>query len=254
MPPKLERVFRVGPFDSNARGELSLPGLVRRLQEIADEHVALGRASMQHLYDSGRTWVILELTLEMERMPEIGTEFQVRTWIPRTSRPVRASRCSEYALLDGTPMGRGVSLWLMLDKSTGRPVKMPAELTQSATGDPVEWAEKPELRIPMGAEWRVEAQVSWHDLDINRHANNVRYIEWLMAPMPGAYLEGRRMRWFDVSFRKEARAGDKLELVAQRVSENRVEHAVLGGEGEAYAVAVSEWLKESSAQDRKRLD
>jgi acyl-ACP thioesterase len=72
--------FRVRFYDADPRGRITLPALCRNLQVTADQHTRHRGASIAELQAAGRMWVLSELRVVMERLPEIDGEMSVETW------------------------------------------------------------------------------------------------------------------------------------------------------------------------------
>jgi acyl-ACP thioesterase len=48
------------------------------------------------------------------------------------------------------------------------------------------------------------------DLDVLRHVNNTRYVEWGLETVPDDVLETHRPSAFEIAFRREAVSGDAV--------------------------------------------
>jgi acyl-CoA thioester hydrolase len=51
-----------------------------------------------------------------------------RTWVPEPPRGARFDRHTEFTGEDGKPRVRAKTTWAILDKATGRPLRVPAEV------------------------------------------------------------------------------------------------------------------------------
>ena len=58
----------------------------------------------------------------------------------------------------------------------------------------------------------------WRDLDANRHANNVSYIEWALETIPPEVRRQQKLAHLDVEFRGEALLGQEIVCGAERES------------------------------------
>jgi acyl-ACP thioesterase len=209
--------FRVRSYEVEPDGRLRIVVLARMLQEAAWQHAhRLGKGFAER--ESGALfWVLSRLRVRMDRYPRWGDEFTIRTWPVGTDR-LLAIR--EFVLDDdqGT-LGRVASGWLVVDGTTGRPVrpeKLVGDLHVSASefdGD----------LLKLGALADIEPgevqAVQFHDIDQYRHANNTAYLEWMIdaiaaradggTGLPGAGDGGiAPIHELSINFLKELVAGE----------------------------------------------
>jgi acyl-ACP thioesterase len=80
---------------------------------------------------------------------------------------------------------------------------------------------------------------------VNRHVNNVRYLEWAVETLPGAFLETHRCADLSLQFEAETTLGDEVRSIAQiddAGDEVRVRHQLVhAAEESALARAVTTW-------------
>ncbi len=118
-------------------------------------------------------------------------------------------------------MGHALSLWLMLDVTKRRPVRLPQVVLdirnpeRSITGD----FEFPRLKQPEQTAYHRQFQVGWRDLDANNHANNVNYIEWALDVLPLGVCRDYMLRQLDVEFLNEALYGQEIKSAAGKEPE-----------------------------------
>jgi acyl-ACP thioesterase len=87
-------------------------------------------------------------------------------------------------------------------------------------------------------------RVGWHDLDQNRHANNVRYIEWALAAVPVSVWEGRQPSGLSVRFLAEVRLDQVVHSAVEVVengSELETRHELRTEDGRSVALARTTW-------------
>jgi medium-chain acyl-[acyl-carrier-protein] hydrolase len=75
-------------------------------------------------------------------------------------------------------------------------------------------------------------RVVYSDLDIMRHVNSIRYIQWLMDLYPLSLFENKRLARIDINYMAETLFGEDLEFRQEEREENReylVEIAKAGG-------------------------
>jgi len=184
VPARLEERFRIRSYEVEPDGRLRLVVLGRMLQEAAWQHAQMLGKGFAERESGALFWVLSRLRLRMDRYPRWGDEFTVRTW-PVGTEKLLAVR--EFALLDGDRvLGRATSGWLVVDGTSGRPVrpqKLVADLPVTPTEFNGDLARLPDLSDAIPQDPRI---VQYHDIDQYRHANNTAYLEWMIDAVAAA--------------------------------------------------------------------
>ena len=196
------RTSEVGP-DQKA----TLPAICNLLQEAAGNHAYRLQFDITDLQQQKLTWVLHRLQVQIIRFPHWRETITVRTW-PSGSEGLRALR--DFLLLDtdGQTIGRALSYWLILSMESRRPIRIPKEILDRAPEDrahvlPVEKGDFTEVTSPDSSH---AFRVRKADLDLNRHVNNVRYVEWMNACLPNN-VDPKSM---DIKFTGEAVLDDRI--------------------------------------------
>lgn len=203
------RAHEVGPD-----GVAAMPALCNWLQEAAGNHATALTWGVENLQEQSLTWVLARLHLRVGRWPRWREELVVRTW---PSGVARIYAVREFQLSAGTEvLALGTSGWVVLDTANRRPVRPGAELAEMASRTPPRLLEDPFERLPelpAGGE-AVEVRVGRSDLDLNGHANNVRFVAWVLDGMPADEAARSVLAELEVDYRAEAREGDVLRVEA----------------------------------------
>ncbi len=180
------------------------------IQEISGHHatsLGCGRAVLE---EKDLFWAIIRNKLEILRLPKAGEEIRLRTWPMPTTRSAYP-RATEGYDRDGNVVFRCVSLWVMM-RFSDRAMVLPKHTGVNVPGITL-GAELPFPgslpQIPM--ENPKSRQVQEEDLDINRHMNNCRYLDWAEDLFPESKKLSQGCRW-TVCYLSEARLGDDLTL------------------------------------------
>jgi medium-chain acyl-[acyl-carrier-protein] hydrolase len=56
--------------------------------------------------------------------------------------------------------------------------------------------------------------VRWHDIDLNRHVTNTRYLQWVLETLPADVLEKQQLQEIDIIFKAESALGDTVLATA----------------------------------------
>ena len=68
------------------------------------------------------------------------------------------------------------------------------------------------MHLPQQLYLKWSHQVRYTDMDFNMHANNAKYIEWVMDSVDIEQLKNYRIREFQINYIQEAHFGDKVDI------------------------------------------
>jgi medium-chain acyl-[acyl-carrier-protein] hydrolase len=246
-PPILKLDFRIRAYEVDMRGNLSFLSVCNFLQEAAGRHADMLGVSIHRLMAENRTWVLSRLGVEMNGRAGDGDRVTVETWPTGTDR-LFALR--EFRICDesGRSLGTAVTFWLILDATTRRPVRPQPYLDriQPICQEPrlSGKSKKPPLVSTPG--FTRDYPVRFRDVDINRHVNNVSYIEWILESLPDTFLKKHRPVALVLEYLDEAFHGDHIiaEGGPDPSRNNRFVHRLARAESNReLARAVTEWEK-----------
>ncbi len=184
---------------------LRLDAMVNILQEAAIEHSRQVGIELNSLLDSGKTWVLGRIGIELDRLPALNEEVEVQTW-SRSIQRFKGLREFTFSVA-GERIASASTLWLYLDVARRRPVRVPdhyetiyGSIPERATaGDIEQWT--PPEKVSADSLQTITTRIS--DFDVNGHVNNavvLQYIQTAKARMTG---ETRKIRAVRLGFLRE---------------------------------------------------
>lgn len=225
MSVLVQRPFRVHSYEVDLHGRLAPRALCAYFQEVAGEGATRAGVSMDRLGEVGLAWVLHRLRLEIDRHPRAGETVTVHTW---NSRFEYALAWREFEAYDegGTRVAAATSRWVVVDLAARRLTRLPDFVRSVPVVDrPPPLADLRALPQPDGVDVERRFDVRRGDLDMLRHVNNTRYVEWVLETVPADVADARRATVVDVEFRREALLGDTVVSRAARI----------GADGSAFA-------------------
>ena len=228
------RAYEVGPDET-----ASVLTVCDLLQEAAGEHARASDREGFPLPDGGwATWVLSRLRVVMHRRPAMREQIAVETW-PSAMDGLRASRDFRVTGADGVLLAAATSLWFLIDVDRRRPVRLPAAMEGFAAAGKsraLTLDEPPET--PTEVEHSTTFAVRRSDLDRVGHANNVRFVEWMLEGLP----DDAGLREVEVLYRSEAVYGDKVVSEAGPLIESHRFHQLRrASDGRTLALARTLW-------------
>ena len=125
MSDPFEIRITAAPDDIDELGHVNNAVWVRWIQDIATAHwEAVAPPEHQQAY----IWVVTRHEIDYLRAALPGETVIARTWIPDPPKGARFDRHVEFSGEDGKAKVRAKTTWAILDKATGRPLRVPAEV------------------------------------------------------------------------------------------------------------------------------
>ena len=197
--------------DTDPLGRVDGRAVLRRFQDAAGDHfdaLDLGRdTAVTH----GCFWAAVRTAVEIYRTPPVGRALTLETW---PNRPSHGLFPRHYLLTDagGGTLLRGVSVWVLMDLesrtlSRDRDWVPPAGLSR-----PGELSVPRRLRFPESPAQTRLRTVTADEADVNGHLNNAEYLRWGEDLADAAFASARRLRRFEIEYKKELPLGAAAEM------------------------------------------
>jgi acyl-CoA thioester hydrolase len=120
-----ERAVTATKADTDELGHVNNAVWVAWIQDMATSHwQAVAGAEHQQAY----VWVVTRHEIDYLRAVLPGETVTGRTWVDGVPKGARFDRIVEFTGADGKPRVRARTTWAILDRTTGRPLRVPAEV------------------------------------------------------------------------------------------------------------------------------
>jgi len=210
----LTKEFMILSYDLNPKGQARLTSMANFFQEVAYRHATELGWGYDDMKSRKTTWVLSRMRIHMIRYPEWNETIRLETW-PSGAEGLFALR--DFRVLDSNDelIGMASTAWLILDIDTHRLIRPKEMLDQFRTIiRDVQMFEKPLQKITSPGETKLLAHhtVSYSDLDIVDHVNNVKYMEWCIDAVTSADNADREIREIEINFNHEALMGDRIAI------------------------------------------
>lgn len=211
--------YKAKGTDCNVADYLSPCVLMGDLQEAADIGAAQLGSDTTTINDMNCCWIVLRMSLKVERMPKWKENFTIRTWSTGFDK-LYFNR--EYEIYDenSNKIGLGSSVWIIADNETHRPVRPTSLPMISGTmcQNPKRVFEQgsPKLSFPKDKSMLGEAIMlkfaDYSELDHNRHVNNTRYVAWAHDVLHKIGIDPSIVKEFDINYNCEVKDSERVEL------------------------------------------
>ena len=111
--------------DIDELGHVNNTRWVQWIQAVATGHwMAVAPADMA----ADVVWVVIRHEIDYLRPLSVGQSVTARTWVGDAPRGARFARHMEFIGADGRAHVRARTMWAMVDRASGRPMRVPADL------------------------------------------------------------------------------------------------------------------------------
>ena len=225
-------------------GRMKLPVLLDALQDMADRDARRMSMTVSDLLPQGISWVLRRYSLSVERYPEFGSEFTVKTW----HGPVRnLHSVRSFTVWDEKgPAASAETSWILIDLQRGRPLRLDRHSTPLYVAEsfPMDAEFAP---IPSPEEWDDERYFSvrrW-DLDRNNHVNNAVYFSWAAEAVPGETAEEADLVGVEAEYLRPTEGRGDVRVRTARLEDSgglaRYSHSIAGPDGDEKARFTTLW-------------
>ncbi len=201
-------------YDVDALFRLRPAAFMNMAQEVAQRHATTLGYGYDDLMESRTVWILSRVHVRFNKYPLWRDEVKISTW-HKGMLGLFYLRDFELTDANGTPLVVANSSWLVLNIDT-RHLARETEITANGTFYDRDALERAcgKVHIPAGAT-RVKAGervVSYSDIDMNGHANNVSYLVWVMDCIDYDFATKHNLRELTFNFNAEIHPCDRVEL------------------------------------------
>ena len=129
---RFARTITAAPEDIDELGHVNNAVWVRWIQEVA---VAHWEAVADPAHRDAFVWVVTRHEIDYRGNVVAGETVTVETWVPEPPKGARFDRHMRFTGTDGRVKVEAVSTWAMLDRATGRLVRVRPEIAAPFLGD-----------------------------------------------------------------------------------------------------------------------
>jgi medium-chain acyl-[acyl-carrier-protein] hydrolase len=235
-PPIWTENFKVHSYEVDFKRAATLEKVCRYFQEAAWNHAEALGVGFERLAAEQKLWVLSRLLMNVERYPLWGETIEAQTW-PRSVEGPFAMRDFEFFDSGGRRLMGGTSAWLVLAGSSRRPQRvdnlvaaLPHHPERRATDrSPQKLA--PESGAANSDREARQVEVRYSDLDVNHHANNSRYLGWLLDCYPREFHQENQVSSCELNYLGETGAGDQLRVESRPDGRGLFSHEITNQAG-----------------------
>jgi acyl-ACP thioesterase len=216
------------------------------MQDLASLHASMLGVGIKQLWEQNLTWFLSGTRLQINSLPIFGDIIIGKTW-PSAQQNKLALREFQFLNHDGDSVAVATTSWFLINVKNKIPVD-PKEFLKKLKVESSRVIQDPFEKLPefFAAENEAVFEVRLSDLDVNKHVNNVSYIEWALESIPLDNIRNQFPADIIAYYKKEAFYGDciisriqKLEDDGQKVFLHQL---IREGDERELALLKSSWI------------
>jgi acyl-CoA thioester hydrolase len=130
--PVFEQAIVASDSDIDELGHVNNAVWVQWIQQVALAHW-YGVAAAEHQDDY--IWVVVRHEIDYLRAAFAGDRIIARTWVGEAPKGARFDRHMEFVGEDGKVRVRAKTQWAIIDKDSGRPIRVPPDVIAPFLGE-----------------------------------------------------------------------------------------------------------------------
>ncbi len=202
-------------FQVDGSSSMTPAALLSELQEMAVSHSDTLGYNVEYNIRNHCFWSVVNWHLKLYRMPKYGEKILLQTWSDKCAR-FQANRSFFVFDAAGNKLLDGISRWIFMDSEKRKPTNVPKEMAERYHSGQLSAVEGEKFFMPKTPVGELictrDLVVTRRDTDTNGHANNVKYLEWVMDDVPDAIYEDMTLKDIRIVYRKECLRGDTVTI------------------------------------------
>lgn len=206
--------------------------LERYLLEVAGTCADELGFGTQALLPRNETWILTNMSIEMQRLPHATEKIRIETWIEGNAHMLSVRDFRIYLQEEGewSLIGCCKSTWAVLELTKREIVNIFDDpmFEGAVDGEVLEMARAPRLRALSELTEEKPGTVHYSDLDYNGHCNSCQYTMKMMDAHRPDLSRPVRM---DIAYSREVKEGDALRI-GYLSGENGTQYQILDPQGQ----------------------
>ena len=206
-----EKIF-INSNDVDDHFDLKISTIFKYLQQVSTNHSELIGLGMKDTVDKGMFWVITRMRVKILKMPHMLETLTVTTH-PGNMMMFLFPRFYEVYNESGELVILASSVWALLDINTHKVVTKPLEEGFDYEGTSLSEDLPTPGKVIFDKLIKIEdRKVRYNDIDLNRHLNNTKYIDYIIDTHDINFYKKYRVNEILINYEKEIKNGDSVEI------------------------------------------
>ncbi len=245
-----DKEFELRYFEMNDFGVALPKTILTLLEEAAADHCYSINQSLYQLEEQNIGWVLISGIMQMERYPKHKEKINVRTWLSKYST-VKGFRENIIYDEQNNIIGRAKGLWVFFDIERRRPTEIFNDIKEKwsfCNEESINYDISRKIQAIDNSDYEIRFKVNRSDTDMNKHVNNIRYLDWVTESIPEEIADKYYLYSIDGRFIAEAHLGQTIVSLTKNEANETMDKSFLHtikieGTDKVCATAKTIWKK-----------
>jgi acyl-ACP thioesterase len=213
--------FTIDAYLADFKGKATLPMIGSFMLQAATKHAEERGFGFSSMKSKNLAWVLSRMVIEIYEYPRNEELFIIKTWVGDVNK-LFTERCFAFENEKGENIGYARSTWAAIGIDSRRPTNILEleGLNAYVTDEPCPIEQMKKIQPLNECEKIAEITVKYSDIDINKHLNSMKYIEYFINLFDINLFIEKEIRRFAINYIKEIHYGTKLDAFMLNESEN----------------------------------
>lgn len=214
MEPKRSYTYRIEPYQADLTQRLTLMGLADYLL-TASFTDALFTGYDSKAFGDNCGWVLLRMSIDIERLPRQLENITIRTWISDVNR-LASTHNFEVLDQEGNIIARSSTIWAIIDLTTRKTLSFAdyPHFCNNIVDRELQPTWAPPLRLTTPEmNGRYTHQVLYSYIDGNGHTYSINYLRMALDTLAIKELTTTRRVRIDMNYMHETHYGERLTIL-----------------------------------------
>lgn len=245
---KYRKDFQIPYYEADKNGKATPLSMLNYLGETSGAHTDSLGLNVEKLKKINCGWMLNRWKVRIDRYPNVKEKITIETW---SSGMDRFYATREFIIYDEDDLeiGRASTLWIFIDMTKKRPIRIPADFIE--TIKPIEvrtFYEFYDFNKEISMKNYIDFHVRRSDIDYNNHVNNAKYLSWMIETIPEYVFENYMLHEFEIIYKKETTYGNTIMAGSDELDKSEDEfsiiHTIMDDEiKETHSMGMTKWNK-----------
>ena len=221
--------YTIRSYQTDDKGHLFIHQLFNLLQDAAHKHADGIGFGQRQLVEQNLFWVLSRLSLEIVKIPNVGDEVYLSTWV-KSIRGAVSEREFSISIGDEIIINAS-SLWFSLSGENHKPTRLPTKYSDLMIINDEYTHEGGSVKVIEDINYNKQGSgqklvVQHSDIDMVEHVNNATYVRWIMDELYDKSHLNKQLINMDINYLGECFRGETVNVYHLLKDETSLSHEV----------------------------
>lgn len=238
-----EYKYRINSRDIDFSRRASLTTMCDYVIQAASEDATATGAGVDYLYSQSLAWVLMRMSLRIDRYPFQLENFTISTWVESIDKLMVRRNMIIYGE-DGVVIGYAITYWCIINYESRLPQDCRTFPHFFEQIEPISCElSSPERVRAFAGEYISTQTVRYSHIDFNGHTNTTKYIAWMLNSLDLTVMIENDPERIDINFLHESRYKDRVSLMVRKEPDYTLFSLTNEDSGNSVCTAKIRWRK-----------